>query len=233
MHKYMNRIERKHYIFGALIIVVALTLQPFATLYAQVLLGPKLVELLESMKVDPMANFYSANDIDEDQFSLCLADPQTQAIVDADTKLGESLSVTGTPSTFIGIKNTAGDIVLYKDAISGALPEETVMSAIDSKTKVLTTTVIKNQNLHIYGNPEAKTFLIVFSDLECPFCKRFHPTVKSIVDSSNGKIALVHKHFPLSFHQNAIPLALSAECVSAQAGSSGFFKFVEANFGIY
>jgi protein-disulfide isomerase len=229
----MNRIERKHYIFGALIIVIALSLQPFATLYAQVLLGPKLVELIESMKVDPMQNFYSANNIDEDEFALCQADPQIQAIIDADSKLGESLSVTGTPSTFIGIKNTSGDIVLYKDAISGALPEETVMSAIDSKTKVLTTTVIKNQNLHIYGNTNAKTFLVVFSDLECPFCKRFHPTVKSIVDNSDGQIALVHKHFPLSFHQSAIPLAIASECVSAQAGDIGFFKFVEANFGIY
>lgn len=225
-----NRIERKHYIIGALILVIAFTIQPFATLATQIVLGPKLVTILEGMKTDPMADFYSMMSLDQDKLAMCSEDPAIAKIIEDDTKLGESLGVTGTPSTFIGKRNAVGDIVLYKEAISGALPTESVMEAINSKTKVMTANVIKNEKLHIYGNPEAETILVEFSDLECPFCARFHPTIKGIVDNSGGKIAYVYKHYPLPFHPKAVPLATSAECVASQKGEAGFFEFIDANF---
>jgi len=226
-----TRIERKHYVIGALIIVFALTAQPFASLGIQVVLAPKLVALLEKLKTDPFKEFYSIIKLDQDKFAQCKADPSIAAIISDDQKMGESLGVNGTPSTFVGKRNAAGDIVLYKDNISGALPEETVMQTIAAtKGKALSTNIIKNKDLHIYGSENAETFLVEFSDFQCPYCTRFHPTINSIVDGSSGKIAYIYKHFPLPFHEKATPLAIDSECIYAQKGNAGFFGFVNVNF---
>jgi len=57
-----------------------------------------------------------------------------------------------------------------------------------------------SKNDHIYGNPGAAITLVEYSDYECPFCKRFHPTAKKLVDQSDGKVNWVYRHFPLAFH---------------------------------
>ncbi|HEV8553776.1 MAG TPA: thioredoxin domain-containing protein [Casimicrobiaceae bacterium] len=50
---------------------------------------------------------------------------------------------------------------------------------------------------HIRGNPTATVALVEYSDFECPFCKRFHQTVKKVVDESGGRVKWVYRHFPL------------------------------------
>ena len=35
---------------------------------------------------------------------------------------------------------------------------------------------------HILGNRNSRLLFIVYSDLECPFCKLFHPTTKQILE---------------------------------------------------
>ena len=56
------------------------------------------------------------------------------------------------------------------------------------------------KNDHLYGSPSAEITLIEYSDFECPYCKRFHPTAKQLVDKSNGQVNWVYRHFPLAFH---------------------------------
>ncbi|SUC33720.1 Protein-disulfide isomerase [Providencia rustigianii] len=82
---------------------------------------------------------------------------------------------------------------------------------------------------HMYGNPSARFTLINYSDLECPFCKRFHETPKYLVDSAkNGMVNWVWRHFPLSFHEPmASKAAMMGECVAQQKGSKGFWAFTE------
>ena len=46
---------------------------------------------------------------DQDAFNKCLTDSSITAKIQADQKMGESLGVNGTPSTFIGKKNASGD----------------------------------------------------------------------------------------------------------------------------
>ncbi len=53
---------------------------------------------------------------------------------------------------------------------------------------------------NIYGSLNAEFSLVEFSDLECGFCKRLHPTPKSLVEQSAGRINWEWRHFPLSFH---------------------------------
>ncbi len=221
---------RKHYIISGLVIALAFALQPFALLFSQFYIAPKVYQSIVSMRSKTDSKALGVLAPNEDALNSCIDDSATLAKIQADQKIGEKLGVNGTPTTFIGIKSAGGDIVLYKDSITGALPESSVLQAINTKNKIATTNVIKNDNLHIYGNPSAVTFLVEFSDLQCPFCQKFHPTIKNIVDSSNGKIAMVYMHYPLPFHENALPLAKKSECIYAQTGNEGFYKFIDLTF---
>lgn len=82
---------------------------------------------------------------------------------------------------------------------------------------------------HLYGNPTARFTLLNYSDLECPFCKRFHETPKFLVDSAkNGMVNWEWRHFPLSFHEPmASKAAVTGECVAQQKGSKGFWALTE------
>lgn len=79
---------------------------------------------------------------------------------------------------------------------------------------------------HLYGSESAKIALIEFSDYDCPFCTRFHPTPKKIVDASEGNVKWIYKHFPLdSIHPQARAQAIAAECVSELKGNRAFWAF--------
>jgi protein-disulfide isomerase len=72
---------------------------------------------------------------------------------------------------------------------------------------------------HIFGDENAPVTIIEFSDYECPFCGRFYqqtlPQIKSNYIET-GKVRLVYRDFPLSFHPNAQKAAEAAECAGEQ-----------------
>jgi protein-disulfide isomerase len=84
---------------------------------------------------------------------------------------------------------------------------------------------------HIYGNPDAAVSVIEFSDFECPYCRKIHPTLKRLVDDSKGTINWVFRHMPADFHLPEAQLeAEAAECAANLAGNDGFWRFTEKLF---
>lgn len=84
---------------------------------------------------------------------------------------------------------------------------------------------------HVYGNPQAEFTMVEFSDLECPFCKRFHDTPKQIADASQGHVNWEWQHYPLQFHDPAAhTAAATAECVNELAGNKAFWAFTGEYF---
>ncbi len=76
------------------------------------------------------------------------------------------------------------------------------------------------------GSADAKVTLVEFSDYECPFCGRFYTDVYQLLEKeyiATGKVKLVYRDFPLSFHPNAQKAAESAHCVRDQKGDAGYF----------
>ncbi len=86
------------------------------------------------------------------------------------------------------------------------------------------------KNDHVFGEKDAPISVVEYSDFECPFCKRHHPTLQALVDESDGKVNWVYRHYPLSFHPNAEPAALASECVTEQGGNDAFWKFADKLF---
>lgn len=83
---------------------------------------------------------------------------------------------------------------------------------------------------YVRGNPDASVTLVEFTDLECPFCKKFHPSLKNVMDANEGDIRWVYKHFPLSFHPEAKPAAIAAECAGKLGGNDTFWSFVDTMY---
>jgi protein-disulfide isomerase len=80
-------------------------------------------------------------------------------------------------------------------------------------------------NDHIFGSPQAKIFLVEYSDTSCPFCKTYHGTMKRISEeyAKSGDVDWVYRHFPLeNIHPNARNEAHALEC-AAEIGSSDVF----------
>jgi protein-disulfide isomerase len=69
---------------------------------------------------------------------------------------------------------------------------------------------------NIKGGKNAKVTLIEYSDFECSFCSRFVPSVEQALEEYGGDIRVVYRHFPLSFHLQAMPSALASECAAEQ-----------------
>ena len=85
---------------------------------------------------------------------------------------------------------------------------------------------------HIFGNRNSRLQFIVYSDLECPYCKQFHPTTKQILEEYKNNLALVYRHFPLDIHPKARKEAEATECAQELGGSSGFWKYIDKIFEI-
>lgn len=87
---------------------------------------------------------------------------------------------------------------------------------------------------HVKGDlSKAEIVLIEYSDLECPFCKRFQPTATQIVEQYGGKVALIYRHFPLdALHKKARKEAEASECAAEQGGDVAFFKYIERLYEI-
>ncbi len=88
---------------------------------------------------------------------------------------------------------------------------------------------------HILGNPDAPVKLIEFSDFECPFCKRFHLTMKRLMNEygKDGKVAWVYRHFPLdSLHAKARKEAQAAECANELGGNEAFWAYSDRLFEV-
>ncbi len=67
------------------------------------------------------------------------------------------------------------------------------------------------------GPEDAPVTIVEFSDFECPFCLRFHPTLQRVMDDYEGKVRLVYRQFPLNnIHPNAQKAAEASLCANDQ-----------------
>ena len=84
---------------------------------------------------------------------------------------------------------------------------------------------------HFKGDKNASVTIVEYSDFECPFCKRIHETMNTIIDTEKD-VKWVFRHFPLDqLHpRNARKAAVASECVNELGGNDAFWKFTDEYF---
>jgi len=72
------------------------------------------------------------------------------------------------------------------------------------------------------GPEKAALTIVEFSDLQCPYCSQFAPTLDSLTRAHPNDVRVIYKNFPLSFH----PQSRAAAAAAIAAGKQGkFFEF--------
>ena len=66
----------------------------------------------------------------------------------------------------------------------------------------------------LVGKSGAKHKIIVFTDPDCPFCKKLHDELKKVV-KTNPEIAFLIKLFPLPMHEDAYAKSKSIVCLKS------------------
>ncbi|MFO0660390.1 MAG: thioredoxin domain-containing protein [Polyangiaceae bacterium] len=80
------------------------------------------------------------------------------------------------------------------------------------------------------GPATAPVTIVIFSDFECPFCKKAEETMTQLKEQYKEKARFVWKEQPLPMHKNAKPAALAAQAVFAAKGNDAFWKFHKLAF---
>lgn len=77
------------------------------------------------------------------------------------------------------------------------------------------------------GAAAAPIEVVVFSDFECPFCRRVVPALARLEERFPGDVSFVWRHFPLAMHPRAAPAAEASQCAHAQGR---FWQYHDALF---
>lgn len=187
---------------------------------------------------------------DKAEIEACIAKPKTiEAKIDAQADAGTEAGVQGTPSNFI--LQSDGTVYATKpgaypqedfEAIIKALlagkpaPDEEIVMPEPAPTPApepdmwedtsdeLPPVTAKD---HLFGSKTAAVTIVEYGDIECPFCARAHTTMKALVRKNRGQVNWVFRHFPLSFHPQALPSAEAAECVAELKGNAAFWTYLD------
>jgi protein-disulfide isomerase len=108
---------------------------------------------------------------------------------------------------------------LMKDAKGPPPPEKKEIAAPDAQTP-------------IKGSASAKVTIQIFSDFQCPFCKRVEPTLAEIEKEYGSKVKFAWRHMPLPFHADAPLASQAAQEAFAQKGNAGFWKMHDKLFEV-
>lgn len=83
----------------------------------------------------------------------------------------------------------------------------------------------------VRGDLDAKVTIVEFSDIDCPFCQRFHDSMNEVLAEYDGQINWVYRDFPLDgLHPEARTKAVAAECVGQLGGNEAYWTYLDALF---
>jgi protein-disulfide isomerase len=174
------------------------------------------------------------------------------AKVEADLALAKELGVTGTPAFFVNGISVVGaqplerfkstieaELAAATEALAAGTPRDRIYLARtnenfrakaaapeDEEEEAPDTAVYRVPvgTSPVRGPKDAAVTVVVFSDFQCPFCKRVEPTLDRLAQAHPKDVRIVWKHQPLSFHPRAVPAAHLAIEARAQKGDEGFWK---------
>ena len=124
---------------------------------------------------------------------------------------------------FVSLSNEGGDKGISASALDHD-PSE-VIGLIDDL----------GVNGKILGDLNAPITITEYSDTECPFCQRYHHSLKEIMQTHGraGTVAWEFKHFPLvQLHRKAFKESQALECINELGGDRAFWIGLDTIFTI-
>jgi len=186
--------------------------------------------------------------------------PQAETLVKASADLSKQLGIQGTPNFLIDGEPLTGaqPVDKFKAVIDAHLKKAAELKAKGTPDAELYAAMVKTYYKQAPAKPEAddekeppedmsvwnvqigtsavkgpkdaRATIVIFSDFQCPFCKRIEPTFAQIEKEYGAKVRFVWKNQPLSFHNRAMPTANAAWEAKKQKGDEGFWKMHDALF---
>ncbi|PKN56211.1 MAG: thioredoxin [Deltaproteobacteria bacterium HGW-Deltaproteobacteria-14] len=186
--------------------------------------------------------------LDMTKFKSCASTGKYKQQILADQELAGKVTARGTPNTFINGRKLTGakPIEEFKSVVDEEIKKaEALAAAKGLKGQALYTEIIKNGKVFepleekanefklgpmtpIKGKKDAKVQITIFSDFQCPFCSRVAAPLTEVEKHYGDDLSVVFKHFPLSFHKDAMPAALAGQCAQEQGK---FWEMHDQMFG--
>jgi protein-disulfide isomerase len=187
--------------------------------------------------VDLLATAATIDGIDTKKVQLAIEKSKYAKDIDLDVDQAEALKVSGTPHSFVNGRAVNGNqpLARWKKVIDEELAKGTRPYDDIIKTgKFLGPVDLKvPADAPFRGGAKAKVVLQVFSDFQCPFCRRLaRPiadtpetgTLEKLQKKYGDKIKIVWRDFPLGFHARARAAANFAREAKKQKGMAVFWK---------
>ena len=188
-----------------------------------------------------LAGVARAAGLDPVRAGLRVAEHRHLAAIEDDSDLAEDVGASGTPTFFVNGRKLVGaqPFEVFQSLVDQqlALAEATLAKGVapaalyetlqaNAKAASLDTATVPAPTA---ANPSrgplgAKVVVQMWSDFECPYCKRVEPTIAKLEAAFPGKIRVVWHHHPLPFHPRALAAAEAAAEAFAQKGAPAFWK---------
>ena len=168
--------------------------------------------------------------LDMAKFKAHMSAQTSKPLVDKDMELANLINARGTPNHFVNGRNLVGaqPYESFKALVDEELAKAKTKLSAGTAAKDLYAEIIANgrqwepldpkvneftlSDRPFKGTENAEIVIIEYSDFQCPFCSRVAPDMKAVAEDAElkGRVKVVFKHFPLSFHEQAKPAAYAS-----------------------
>lgn len=204
---------------------------------------------LDSSSLRAIGKKHGLNDAQVDA-ALEGTDADLQARLRQDADLADDVLARGTPHFFINGKRLSGARPLEqfealidferkraRDLIAQGTEASKVYDVLQAKAEApgaptRVSVAIPSEGRPVQGPADAPVEVHVFSDFECPFCRRGEEALAELKKLYPDKLRIVWHDFPLPFHKRALPAARAAREARRQKGDDAFWKMHSALFGM-
>jgi len=186
--------------------------------------------------------------LDVEKVKVAINDKKYSAQISADQDLADDIQASGTPHFFINGRRLVGaqPVDKFKSVVDEELKKAEALIGKGVAAKDVYAEIMKSgkeppppERKEVAapaaespwkGGEKAKVTIQIFSDFECPFCKRVEPTLKQIEQAYGDKVKMVWRHKPLPMHPNAPLASEAAQEAYKQKGNAAFWKYHDTLF---
>jgi protein-disulfide isomerase len=195
-----------------------------------------------------LASVAQAAGLDAGRAARSVATHAHLAAIEGDADLAEDVAAQGTPTFFVNGRKLIGaqppaafaalideQLALAEAALAKGVASANLYETLQASAKVATPDTAAMPPPATKGPSRgpagAKVVVHVWSDFECPFCKRVEPTLAELEAAFPGQIRIEWHNLPLaSIHPHAVAAAEAAMEAFAQKGTAAFWKMHDLLF---